>query len=68
MFYYGILFDFTGTVPVAPNDLTAQIVSNQMLMISWTYPTSLLAQTMFEVCKYSNTMQSLTFMLVIKVV
>ena len=39
----------TGTLLVAPMDLTVQIVSYQILMVSWNYPSSLLAQTMFEV-------------------
>jgi len=42
-------FYIIATVPVAPRDLTAQIISNQMLMVSWTYPSSLLAQTVFKV-------------------
>ena len=39
----------TGTLLVAPMNLTVQIVSYQILMVSWNYPSSLLAQTMFEV-------------------
>ena len=42
------------TLPVALLNLTAQIVSNQMLMMSWTYPLSLLAQTVFEVGIHGN--------------
>ena len=39
----------TGTLLVAPMNLTVQIVSYQILMVSWNYPSSLLAQTMFKV-------------------
>jgi len=38
------------TVPVAPSDLTAIIVSNRTLDVTWTYPSSLIEQiTSFEV-------------------
>ena len=44
----------TGTLLVAPVDLSVQIVSNQMLTMSWNYPSSLLAQTMFKVRNHNN--------------
>jgi len=46
---------YTGTVLVAPVNLTAKIISGQMLMISWNYPSSLLSETIFEVCNYMVT-------------
>ena len=39
--------------PVAPTELTAEIVSNQMLKVSWSYPLSLRDQTTFEVQLYN---------------
>ena len=48
---YNILYCLflTGTLLVAPMDLTVEIISYQMLVVSWNYPSSLLAQTMFKV-------------------
>lgn len=38
------------TDPIAPTKLTAEIVSNQMLTVSWSYPLSLIGRvTSFEV-------------------
>ena len=43
-----IILTYIDILLVAPVNLTAQIVSSQMLMISWSYP-SLLVETAFEV-------------------
>ena len=51
IYTYNILYCLilTGTLLVAPMDLTVEIISYQMLVVSWNYPSSLLAQTMFKV-------------------
>ena len=41
---------FFSAVPVAPVNLSYEIVSNHMLMVSWSYAPSLIKQiTLFEV-------------------